>query len=191
MSTTPRQLRNLKKLRTILSHLPDEQCDMKTWFSEIPDRLAPPTKRGTPGCGTTACLAGWGAVLFTPSINGKARVRWPNAVRYSVGASEAALLVPKVWATRQRLPVNADFYEVRRGRSVYVVVDAKRLGRWALGDDAARLFVPNHGAAQDYTSRTLLWGSGGHESDREWMISKLDALITRLTTKGGAECSGA
>lgn len=45
-------IENARKLVSQLERLPDEKFDMGTWI-----------EHGRPACGTTACLAGWCALL--------------------------------------------------------------------------------------------------------------------------------
>lgn len=164
--TTPTQLRRLRALRATLARLTPEQCNMENWFAQINPRLPVPARRARPGCGTTACLAGWAALLFAPTINA------PKDAG-SVAEDWGLLFVPETWARRRGLDISREVDPIRRKGVKYVAVGAREIGHWALGDDAARLFIPGDGRARDYHSTYL--------NDQDWMITKLTELIDEVS----------
>jgi hypothetical protein len=66
-----------------------------------------PEKRG-PGCGTTACIAGWAALTLAPSYDLKYSIEyesfWGEKERSTQRASDgSALFVPEPWAKKHKL----------------------------------------------------------------------------------------
>jgi hypothetical protein len=175
--TLVRQLRNMKKLVKVLEALEPKQCAMPTWM-RLEGPLPEPEERGKPGCGTTACLAGWGAILFTPSLD-----QLPGVGRHTTEI--AALWVPERWyhkhLRRQNPQVlrrsHADGVWSTKGEA-YVSVLAKELGKWALGPDAEQLFIPGEGRAVGY--KVPDGGRGWRAYDQKWMIRRLKATIKRV-----------
>lgn len=81
---TKEQRDNCFQLMNVIQQLPDQQCNMVDWAvttewkawqagpqkTVAPQRyptLPPVGQRAQPGCGTTACLAGWAVTVLTPA----------------------------------------------------------------------------------------------------------------------------
>lgn len=69
---TREQRDRCEELANRLEKLPPDQCYMGTWVKAGGSQLPEKGKRMTAGCDTTACIAGWAAILFTPVLTASA-----------------------------------------------------------------------------------------------------------------------
>lgn len=161
---SPTQNRRIRKLIRVLEGLPPRQCHMGEWARVTGDRpFAPRETRGTPGCGTTACLAGWAGLVFAPTA------------RYSKVAWGGTFYVPEAWAHRVGLMEDTTFKRLNAGEEVlegggsWIPVRADDLGEWALGEEVSMLFynVPSEDPEWD----------GSDYDHRGWMIWKLRQVL--------------
>lgn len=147
---TPEQRANCERLLEFLeTKATEQQCDMTVW-ARNGDMIPPQDKRGTPECGTAACLAGWGALLCAPTVDNRARP-WDNSnVLHDIA-------VPLEWARKHTPYANLG---VASDPSL-VNVDIGAIGKAVLGPELEKWFD---------------WQDGPSECDmtnREWMAAVL------------------
>lgn len=131
----------------------ERQCDMSHWVMRWDDLALPPKdQRGTPECGTAACLAGWGALLLAPTEDYR-EDGWERANAYH----RMSVLVPTGWAEEHKVMQRSGAF-VPIGMSRVHVMD---IGKAVLGYELAGYFSDQDGP------------SNCHLSDRRWMISVL------------------
>lgn len=165
---TTAQQRNARKLLRALKAMPDSRCDMGV-FTKVGTRLNPVGHRGTHTCGTTACLAGWAALICAPSRDAKLPdAKLPDGYRYT---DEERVLLPQSWVTRHNVPVTT-WLPRRRIKGVqHVPVHIAAAGRALLGPGLGNVFYETDGPKSEGVT------------DREWMIRKLEAALARAKAK--------
>jgi hypothetical protein len=151
---TPENRENISKLVDILEGLDERQCYMAEWYTTNRSfGLPAPADRGKPGCGTTACLAGWAALCLAPTESAE---------------SSHYMEVNARWAQKHGIEFAPDSHRITYDTlppNARVTADVPTIGTALLGEEATRLFTLVHGP------------EAMGISDREWMIWALLGLL--------------
>lgn len=151
---TPEQEENAKTLLQFFeTQATDAQCDMHYWVYRDPtDGPVPPKEqRGAHGCGTSACLAGWGALLLAPTEDVKDD-------QLSLEPHRCSLSVPWDFAAAYW---EQQHYLVTPPKVERIDMSIEDMGRVVLGPEIGYWFIDTEGP----------WECG--MKHREWMIAVL------------------
>lgn len=150
---TEEQHANAQRLRDFIANLPERQCKMDVYLSQVPSN--DPIVRGTPECGTAACLAGWGAAQLAPT-------KFYTSQDYQGPISHA--FVPRTWVEEHHL--ENDAYPFRSAPEGFLLMNVGEIGREVLGPGLAKLFT----AGANWPEETKM-------TDKAWMLMVLDAAL--------------
>lgn len=144
---------NCEKVANVLMGLPNYQCRMDHWASDMELSggtliLPEPDKRGKPDCGTAACMAGWAVTVLTPALR-----MWGSVV-----------VLPCEWAEARHL-TRREYYDDVQDPMPTAGYAIPEVGSHLLGGQAAYYFLHTEAAAKDGLT------------DREWMIVKLKSVV--------------
>lgn len=164
--------RNIKLVLAALRRMSPGQCRMDVYVQPGAGRV-PETRRGTGKCGTTACLAGWGALLCAPTVDTAVRVKdfWDESYDWyrSAAEMESVIAVPKTWARRYGIrpadPEKYTFSGSSRLKKTHVFVKIHAVGHAVLGDEAENLFLLSPSFGSDHQA---------------WMIEKLERILAKM-----------